>query len=322
MGVSDDLLESEWLPEKQKIVTFLRWSGVSQMHFQVYRTNSQEWVIDRTDNRIENEPMPESEWCIFRARVVQSEFVEFDSRNEFYRILGENIDSWLEHYNFEYKSWRDEWVLTRLKYKLHYSNLIAERLGCARQTIQKWCRKYNISYPWRDKELMRELYSSKGMNKSEIADYLNCEEGTVAKWLSIHDIIIKKKNDGIGRDQLHSLFVEQGLSLAECGRRLGCSAGKVRYWVRKYNIEPRKQEDPLAVKYQSHKGYPCWIPKMGDSAVRIRVHRLAAVAEWGVEDVKGMSVHHKSEIPWDNRLSNLELISNEKHAKLHNSNYE
>jgi len=48
------------------------------------------------------------------------------------------------------------------------------------------------------------------------------------------------------------------------------------------------------------------------------VHRLLAVAEFGTEAVKDQHVHHKNEIPWDNRPENLELLTPAEHASHHN----
>lgn len=83
-------------------------------------------------------------------------------------------------------------------------------------------------------------------------------------------------------------------------------------------LKHRKERTNDYLSYMSHKGYPCWFFDEEGSKRRVRVHRLAAVAKFGFDSVKGMSVHHQSGVPWDNRLSNLELISNEKHAKHHN----
>lgn len=46
-------------------------------------------------------------------------------------------------------------------------------------------------------------------------------------------------------------------------------------------------------------------------------HRLQMVAEHGFEELIGKVVHHKNEIPWDNRPDNLELLSPSEHAMVH-----
>jgi len=47
------------------------------------------------------------------------------------------------------------------------------------------------------------------------------------------------------------------------------------------------------------------------------IHRLVAVAEYGFDAVVENHVHHKNHIPWDNRPSNLELMSQEEHYRYH-----
>ena len=47
------------------------------------------------------------------------------------------------------------------------------------------------------------------------------------------------------------------------------------------------------------------------------VHRLLAVSEWGLDAIRGREVHHKNEIPWDNRPENLELVTREEHGEKH-----
>lgn len=47
------------------------------------------------------------------------------------------------------------------------------------------------------------------------------------------------------------------------------------------------------------------------------VHRLLAVAEHGVRTVIDAEVHHKNGIPWDNRPSNIEVVSPSEHGQNH-----
>jgi hypothetical protein len=47
-------------------------------------------------------------------------------------------------------------------------------------------------------------------------------------------------------------------------------------------------------------------------------HRLIAVAEHGFDAVCGNVVHHKNDIPWDNRPENLELMTLAEHTAHHN----
>jgi len=46
----------------------------------------------------------------------------------------------------------------------------------------------------------------------------------------------------------------------------------------------------------------------------VPLHRLVAVAEYGIEEVKEKHVHHKNGVRFDNRPSNLELMSDVDHT--------
>lgn len=50
---------------------------------------------------------------------------------------------------------------------------------------------------------------------------------------------------------------------------------------------------------------------------KIYLHRLLAVAEHGLNAVRGSEIHHKNGIPWDNRPSNLKVVSRTEHMKEH-----
>lgn len=52
----------------------------------------------------------------------------------------------------------------------------------------------------------------------------------------------------------------------------------------------------------------------------VRVHRLLAVSEYGLSELKGKEVHHKNGIKWDNRPENLEIMTKEEHASHHLNN--
>jgi transcriptional regulator with XRE-family HTH domain len=68
-------------------------------------------------------------------------------------------------------------------------------------------------------------------------------------------------------------------------------------------------------------GYETWWDQTGQqagkSADTISHHRLLAVAEYGLDEVKDKVIHHKNKIPWDNRPENIELMSVVEHGKLH-----
>ena len=69
-----------------------------------------------------------------------------------------------------------------------------------------------------------------------------------------------------------------------------------------------------------YEGYHRFKTQIGESRYTVGIHRLVAVAEFGLENTAGNVVHHKNNIPWDNRPENLELMGHAEHARYHRLN--
>jgi len=67
----------------------------------------------------------------------------------------------------------------------------------------------------------------------------------------------------------------------------------------------------------SQRGYEYWRSFNGESEDTVKVHRLAAVAWYGLDAVVDNHVHHENRIPWDNRESNLAPMDPAEHNELH-----
>jgi len=119
---------------------------------------------------------------------------------------------------------------------------------------------------------------------------------------------------------LEQLYWDEGLSLDDIADRLGCSDVTVLNWMEKHDIERRTEKRnrlprPLTVTSpgSTNQGYEfVW---HDDHCVRH--HRLLAVAEHGVEAVRGHEIHHRNGIPWDNRPSNLAVVGSSEHGCIH-----
>lgn len=131
--------------------------------------------------------------------------------------------------------------------------------------------------PWQEKSVLKELYEEKRLSQPQIAEKLGCDTSTVSKWLKKNDI--------------------QTRSISE-GRKI------------------RHRRTPANYR-TNNKGYELVESIIGTKRRAVMVHRLIAVAEFGIEEVKGKDVHHKNNIPWDNRPENLKPMSPEKHASYH-----
>lgn len=74
----------------------------------------------------------------------------------------------------------------------------------------------------------------------------------------------------------------------------------------------------MSVRYETRTdGYERWRLWEGGADRYYYVHRLVAVAEFGVEAVKDHDVHHVNGIEWDNRPENLEPRQPTRHARYH-----
>jgi len=138
-------------------------------------------------------------------------------------------------------------------------------------------RAGHMEKPWRDKEKLQELYVEKRLGSNEIADRLGCGQTAILDALKDFNI--------------------QTRSLSE-------------------SKKAKRAKEPPAFR-TCPSGYEEVLNKHDGKQHVVRVSRLAAVAWFGYEDVCGNHVHHKNEIPWDNRESNLEVMTPKEHHKHH-----
>jgi len=135
--------------------------------------------------------------------------------------------------------------------------------------------------PWRDEETLREEYVHKQRSSRELAEEWGCTHSTVTRWLRKY-------------------------GLSKYSELLTFSLGS-----RKSEELPDGSRNSTAT-YENIRVY-------GQDGTKHRVthHRLLAVAEWGLDAIRGKVIHHQNNIPWDNRPDNLELLSHEEHAQHH-----
>lgn len=309
-----DAYESDWDPKVRQMEWLLE--SLEADPYTSVNLESRTITIYRTDLRHGN-PMPVAVWEKLNSIKSASGGVDYDDRLARFTIPKSETSRILNYFDENYSAVKDEWVLRHLLYRWKSREKVANRLDVSVGKAEYWCDYHNIQLPWKNELVLDTAYRLLNESTGEVAGYLNCGGETVRRWLDIHEIKESTPNDGLNAGQLERLFVDERLSMAEIGRRLGCSPGKVSYWLDAHDIE-RPEDRANGVRYMSHKGYPCWFFDQEGAKRRVRVHRLAAVAEYGFDRVAGKIVHHKSGVPWDNRLSNLSLLTNEQHSKHHN----
>jgi len=120
---------------------------------------------------------------------------------------------------------------------------------------------------------------------------------------------------------LHNLYVVQNMTDSEIADTFGVSKSTVTYHRNKHSIEGRTPKEYASLRpatlEQTKDGYVYWNANTADEYRRVYVHRLLAVAEYGIENVKSHEVHHTNGMTWDNRADNIELMTEEEHKREH-----
>jgi len=120
------------------------------------------------------------------------------------------------------------------------------------------------------------------------------------------------------KETLKHLYCDKEYTQTYIAKRLGCSRGTVRNWLNKHGIERRPQglEKPPTLSMMPN-GRERFVSNFDGRQDSVLHHRLIAVAEHGYDAVCETVVHHKNNIPWDNRPSNLELLTRKEHQRHH-----
>lgn len=122
------------------------------------------------------------------------------------------------------------------------------------------------------------------------------------------------------KEKLQTEYVENGKSAEQLGDEWDCDPVTVTNWLKKHGIAVRDSSDYTQgyASYTFTNGYERWREYAGEDRNKsLSVHRLAAVAWFGLDAVVGKHVHHENGVKWDNREENLSLLDSSEHARTH-----
>jgi len=125
------------------------------------------------------------------------------------------------------------------------------------------------------------------------------------------------------REILERLYLVENLSQREIAEELDFTQPGVSRAMDRFDIEARSTSLSTSMaksgptpRLDNH-GYEYIQNSVLGETVQFRLHRLVAMAEYGIERVADGVVHHKNNIPWDNRPKNLEVLEDTEHRSLH-----
>lgn len=186
--------------------------------------------------------------------------------------------------------------------------------------------QYDGEYPWRDEAVLHELHHEEELTHQEIADLFDCGRATVSKWISKLEVEPPEKtHPWRDEDVLVELYHEKGLTLEQVARELEVDWKTVFNWMDHHGIERRSHGESKRMSslrkpapfHTDKEGYELWRFNYDGVSHPIGVHRLLAVAEYGFEAVRGKYIHHRNEVPWDNRPENIVPMDPRDHQHHH-----
>lgn len=234
-------------------------------------------------------------------------------------------------------SYKDEETLRRLYWEDGLTMAeVAEELDCSAYTISTWMDKLNVETrdhagnentpKHHNEQWLREKYVEESLSIGEISDLVNRDDETVRNFMEKFGIDRREKNEEHksrpyrNKEWLKERYRSKLESPSEIAENCEANSSTIIRWLKRhglYNSSRTGKTHPFTQFYTDKNGYEHWRAGSHENRKRVRVHRLLAVAEYGFEGLKGMEVHHKNNIQWDNRPSNIELLTKEEHTKLH-----
>ena len=204
--------------------------------------------------------------------------------------------------------------------------------------------QYSDPQPYQDKETLEELYHGREMSMDEIADHFGVSRTTIIRWADRLGIETRTpeesrklrgnpggpKVEGPHGDPewLQKKYYDEHKTLTEMAEEAGVTEASILRHMDSHGIERRPNyvtrvlRDPGAgFVHADARGYEMVKHSVDDHTYNFPIHRLLAMAEYGIDEVKDKVVHHKNGIKWDNRPENLGLFDSQSDHMKHHTEY-
>lgn len=247
------------------------------------------------------------------------------------------ILNWLDKFDIptqnshmEDKPWQDKETLERLYIDEGLSCAeIGDKLGCSGHTADKWCKKLGVSKKYRNREWLYEKYVEEDMYVYRIAELAGCSHRTITEWLQEFDLAqeygpanYQDEQPWKDPDELQRAYHKEEKTIDEIATEWGCSPTTVRRNMIELGIERREGGNRVSVPKDARMGGYVQVSSSSNGSKKsVLLHRLIAYAagKLSFEELcdSNTIVHHRNNIPWDNRPENLEAMSRGEHMEIH-----
>lgn len=183
---------------------------------------------------------------------------------------------------------------------------------------------------------LQEKYHGERKTMQEIGDLCGVTKTTIGEWMDRHGIKKRDRREAqlpegkhTNREWLAEQYHGKKRTLSDMADECDVNPVTIMNWMDRYDIPRRddtyhKRVSP-AYFLTDHEGYERISSKANGQARYAKVHQLVAIAN-GANPHKlfgeDYHVHHRNEVPWDNRPKNLEVLSNSEHKRLHSRDRE
>lgn len=129
------------------------------------------------------------------------------------------------------------------------------------------------------------------------------------------------------RDWLVEKYHGDRMGFKKLADHAGVAVATIQYWMDKHDIDSRPQGQPTSLEVslvQDKRGYERWYNQHRGDKFTCYVHQLVAIADgYDPDEVFDTSteIHHQNGIKWDNRPSNIILLSRDDHQEIHRDDY-
>jgi len=250
------------------------------------------------------------------------------------------ITNWLDKYGIETPSnpdnapWQDKETLEKLYIDEGLTcPEIGDRFGVSGSTVDEWRRRLGVTRLYKREQWLDKKFNGEGLTIREIAEEADCARKTAAEWLD--KLGVRSEEDRPADyveekawhdpEMLKELYHGEELSAKRVADRLGCSPQTVRHWLIEFGI-PRRSAGYTTIEREGAAPARKY-PMISGDGETILLHRFVAFAsgEMSFEELCDPQkvVHHRTNIPWDNRPENLTVMDLAEHTSLHaSSDYE